>query len=110
MLRIVLMLLRLNRTFVCAPPAETLPHEENGLMKEQRYMDSASNSMTPRPQAVRSSSEYHAQYHPGNGSLMRRLSSNPTELGLSQPHRRVEGTATDILFRILASSFSMQSV
>lgn len=61
-------------------------------------MDSASNSMTPRPQAVRSSSEYHAQagglYHPGNGSLMRRLSSNPTELSSSLPLRRVEGTGS----------------
>lgn len=61
-------------------------------------MDSASNSMTPRQQTVRSSSEYHSQagslYHPGNGTLMRRLSSNPTELSSSQPLRRVEGTVT----------------
>ena len=65
-------------------------------MKEQRYMDSASNSMTPRPQAVRSSSEYHSQasslYHPGNSTPMRRHSSNPAELGSTQPLRRVEGT------------------
>lgn len=58
-------------------------------------MDSASNSMTPRPQTVRSSSEYHSQasslYHPGNGTPMRRLSSNPAEHGSSQPLRRVEG-------------------
>lgn len=77
-------------------PAETLPHEENGLIKEQRYMDSASNSMTPRPQTVRSSSEYHSQasslYHPGNGAPMRRLASNPAELSSTQPLRRVEGT------------------
>lgn len=60
-------------------------------------MDSASNSMTPRPQTARSSSEYHAQagglYHAGSGSLMRRLSSNPSELSSPQPLRRVEGTA-----------------
>ena len=65
-------------------------------MKEQRYMDSASNSMTPRPQMVRSSSEYHSQasslYHPGNSTPMRRLSSNPADLGSTQPLRRVEGT------------------
>lgn len=98
----------MNRSFVGAPPAETLPHEENGLIKEQRYMDSASNSMTPRPQTVRSSSEYHAQagglYHAGSGSLMRRLSANPSELSASQPLRRVEGTAEAALFGFFASA------
>ncbi|KAM7410436.1 hypothetical protein PAMA_001737 [Pampus argenteus] len=78
--------------------AETLPHEENGLIKEQRYMDSASNSMTPRPQTVRSSSEYHSQasnlYHPGNSTPMRRHSSNPAELSSTQPLRRVEASST----------------
>lgn len=98
----------MNGSFVVAPPAETLPHEENGLIKEQRYMDSASNSMTPRPQTVRSSSEYHAQagglYHAGSGSLMRRLSSNPSELSSPQPLRRVEGTAAVALLAFLASA------
>lgn len=83
-------------SFVFISPAETLPHEENGLIKEQRYMDSASNSITPRPQTVRSSSEYHSQasshYHHGNSTPMRRISSNPAELSSSQPLRRVEGT------------------
>ncbi|XP_069555381.1 sex comb on midleg-like protein 2 isoform X3 [Brachyistius frenatus] len=78
--------------------AETLPHEENGLIKEQRYMDSASNSITPRPQTVRSSSEYHSQasslYHHGNSTPMRRLSSNPAKLGATQPLRRVEASST----------------
>ncbi|KAM3619708.1 uncharacterized protein V6R79_012405 [Siganus canaliculatus] len=86
------------RTEAHPSEAETLPHEENGLMKEQRYMDSASNSMTPRPQAVRSSSEYHSQtgslYHPGNGTPMRRLCSNPSELSSTQPLRRVEASST----------------
>ncbi|XP_078024676.1 sex comb on midleg-like protein 2 isoform X4 [Epinephelus lanceolatus] len=80
------------------PSEETLPHEENGLIKEQRYMDSASNSMNPRPQTVRSTSEYHSQasslYHPGNGTAMRRHSSNPAELSSSQPLRRVEASST----------------
>ncbi|XP_047443249.1 sex comb on midleg-like protein 2 isoform X3 [Mugil cephalus] len=78
--------------------AETLPHEENGLIKEQRYMDSASNSMTPRPQTARSSSEYHSQasslYHHGNSTPVRRHSSNPAELNSTQPHRRVEASST----------------
>lgn len=94
----------LNACFVSPSPAETLPHEENGLIKEQRYMDSASNSMTPRPQTMRSSSEYHSQagslYHPGNGTALRRLSSNPAELSSTQPLRRVEGTV-----RIRGTSF-----
>uniref|UniRef100_A0A3B5ART5 Sex comb on midleg-like protein 2 n=1 Tax=Stegastes partitus TaxID=144197 RepID=A0A3B5ART5_9TELE len=77
---------------------ETLPHEENGLIKEQRYMDSASNSMTPRPQTVRSSSSYHSQastlYHHGSSTPMRRLSSHPAELSSTQPHRRVEAASS----------------
>ncbi|XP_034531893.1 sex comb on midleg-like protein 2 isoform X3 [Notolabrus celidotus] len=80
------------------PSEETLPHEENGHIKEQRYMDSASNSMTPRPQTARSSSEYHSQtssmYHAGNATAMRRHSSNPAELGSTPPLRRVEAASS----------------
>ncbi|XP_041862271.1 sex comb on midleg-like protein 2 isoform X2 [Melanotaenia boesemani] len=80
------------------PSEETLPHEENGLIKEQRYMDSASNSMTPRPQAARSSSEYHSKagslYHHSNSTPMRRHSSNPAELSSTQPLRRVEAASS----------------
>ncbi|XP_058494149.1 sex comb on midleg-like protein 2 isoform X1 [Solea solea] len=86
------------RTEAHPSEAETLPHEESGLMKEQRYMDSASNSMTPRPQTVRSVSDFHSQssvlYHPGNSTPMRRLSSNATELSSSQPLRRVEAASS----------------
>ncbi|XP_041647145.1 sex comb on midleg-like protein 2 isoform X3 [Cheilinus undulatus] len=80
------------------PSEETLPHEENGHIKEQRYMDSASNSMTPRPQTARSSSEYHSQasslYHTGNATSMRRLSSNPGELSSTPPLRRAEAASS----------------
>uniref|UniRef100_A0A8C7X457 Scm polycomb group protein like 2 n=1 Tax=Oryzias sinensis TaxID=183150 RepID=A0A8C7X457_9TELE len=75
------------------PSEETLPHEENSLTKAQRYMDSASNSMTPRPQTVRSSSEYHSQ----TGSLYHHsssFSSSPAELGSPQPLRRVEAASS----------------
>uniref|UniRef100_A0A665W0K4 SAM domain-containing protein n=1 Tax=Echeneis naucrates TaxID=173247 RepID=A0A665W0K4_ECHNA len=86
------------RTEAHPSEAETLPHEENGLIKEQRYMDSASNSMTPRAQTVRSSSEYHPQasslYHPGNSTPMRRLSSNPADMASTQPLRRVEAASS----------------
>ncbi|XP_029905668.1 sex comb on midleg-like protein 2 isoform X2 [Myripristis murdjan] len=86
------------RTEAHPSEAETLPHEENALIKEQRFMDSASNSITPRPQTVRNSSEYHSQgsslYYPGNGTPLRRLSSNPAELASTQPLRRVEASST----------------
>ncbi|TNN53571.1 Sex comb on midleg-like protein 2 [Liparis tanakae] len=85
------------RTDAHPSEAETLPHEENGLLKEQRYMDSASNSVTPRPQAAaRCSSEFHAhgaRYRHGSPAA-RRLSSNPAELGSKQPLRRVEAASS----------------
>lgn len=87
--------------------AETLPHEENGLIKEQRYMDSASNSMTPRPQTMRSFSEYHSQasslYHHSSSTPMRRLSSNPAEMSSTQPLRRVEAASSTTGPEALAS-------
>ncbi|KAK7878389.1 hypothetical protein WMY93_031019 [Mugilogobius chulae] len=87
------------RTEAHPSEAETLPHEENGLMKEQRYMDSASNSMTPRPHSVRSPSEYHSQpsapyRHHGATTPMRRLSSNSTDHSSTLPHRRVEAASS----------------
>ncbi|XP_034387074.1 sex comb on midleg-like protein 2 isoform X2 [Cyclopterus lumpus] len=85
------------RTEAHPSEAETLPHEENGLLKEQRFMDSASNSMTPRPQAAaRSSSEYHAGARYRHGSTAtRRPSSNPAaEPGSKPPLRRVEASST----------------
>ncbi|XP_037530966.1 sex comb on midleg-like protein 2 [Nematolebias whitei] len=78
--------------------AETLPHEENSLMKEQRYMDSASNSMTPRPQTVRSVSDFHCQarslYHLGGSTSLHRHSSTSAELSSTQPLRRVEAASS----------------
>lgn len=82
------------RTDAHPSEAETLPHEESNLIKEQRYMDSASNSMTPRPQTARSSSEYQSQsacpFYPSGGTALRRLASNPAELTSTQSLRRVE--------------------
>ncbi|XP_063057838.1 sex comb on midleg-like protein 2 isoform X2 [Engraulis encrasicolus] len=87
------------------PSEETLPHEENGLLKEQRFMDSASNCMTPRPQSLpRSASEYHAPpppsspYYPGGAGPppLRRHSSNPPDLAAhaARTHRRVEAASS----------------
>ncbi|XP_055045059.2 polycomb protein SCMH1 isoform X2 [Misgurnus anguillicaudatus] len=74
--------------------AGTLPPEENGLLKEQSFMDSASNSMTPRPQTLRSTSEYQSPpsspYYHGNAPPLRRQASNPP----TQTHRRVEASST----------------
>ncbi|XP_037625399.1 sex comb on midleg-like protein 2 isoform X1 [Sebastes umbrosus] len=95
------------RTEAHPSEAETLPHEENSLIKEQRYMDSASNSMTPRPQMVRSSSEYHShassRYRASNAVAMRRLSANPAELSSTQPLRRVEAASSTTGPEALAS-------
>ncbi|XP_029106234.1 sex comb on midleg-like protein 2 isoform X2 [Scleropages formosus] len=81
--------------------AETLPHEESGVLKErfpEESMDSASNSMTPRPPTLRSSSEYRpsasSPYYPSQPPPLRRHSSNPPELGSARIHRRVEGSVS----------------
>ncbi|XP_066561961.1 sex comb on midleg-like protein 2 isoform X2 [Amia ocellicauda] len=84
------------------PSEETLPHEENGMLKEQRFseesIDSASNSMTPRPPALRSPPEYRSQtsasYYPSHPPPLRRLASNPPELATTRPHRRVEAASS----------------
>ncbi|KAG1932415.1 sex comb on midleg-like protein 2 isoform X1 [Pimephales promelas] len=76
--------------------AETHPPEENGLLKEQRFMDSASNSMTPRPQTLRSTSEYQpapsSPYYHGNRPPLRRQASNPPPH--THTHRRVEAASS----------------
>ncbi|XP_064183152.1 sex comb on midleg-like protein 2 isoform X2 [Anguilla rostrata] len=90
---------KLLRTEAHPSEAGTLPHEENGVLKEQRFseesMDSASNSMTPRPPTLRSSSEYRAQagtpYYPSHPPPLHRLASNPPELASTRLNRRVEG-------------------
>ncbi|MFT7799809.1 sex comb on midleg-like protein 2 isoform X6 [Arapaima gigas] len=81
--------------------AEMLPHEESGVLKErfpQDSMDSASNSMTPRPPTLRSASEYRpsasSPYYPGQPPPLRRHASNPPELVSSHLHRRVEGSVS----------------
>ncbi|XP_073795616.1 sex comb on midleg-like protein 2 isoform X2 [Danio rerio] len=74
--------------------AETLPPEDSGSPKEQRFMDSASNSMTPRPQTSRSTLDYqtppNSPYYHGNGPAVRRQPSNPP----AHTHRRVEAASS----------------
>ncbi|XP_061895140.1 sex comb on midleg-like protein 2 isoform X2 [Entelurus aequoreus] len=79
------------RTDAHPSEAETLPHQDSVLMKEQRYMDSASNSMTPRPQMQRSCSEYRPPTAGGAVAPVRRHSSNPASTPLL---RRVEASST----------------
>ncbi|XP_077440132.1 sex comb on midleg-like protein 2 isoform X2 [Vanacampus margaritifer] len=81
------------RTDAHPSEAETLPNEDNVLMKEQHYMGSASNSMTPRPQMARSHSEYRSSPS-GAAPVPRRLASNPSELVSAQLLRRVEASST----------------
>ncbi|TRY56064.1 hypothetical protein DNTS_017909 [Danionella cerebrum] len=67
--------------------AETLPPDESGLLKEQRFMDSASNSMTPRPQIPSTPS---SPYYHSNSPSLRRQASNPAP----QTHRQVEAASS----------------
>ncbi|CAB1323704.1 unnamed protein product [Coregonus sp. 'balchen'] len=88
---------------------DTLPHEENSLLKEQCFMDS--NSMTPRPQALRSTSDYHTHsghihsqasspYYPSHGSgrahstPLHRHASNPADLPSTHTNRGVEAASS----------------
>ncbi|XP_041696689.1 sex comb on midleg-like protein 2 isoform X1 [Coregonus clupeaformis] len=88
---------------------DTLPHEENSLLKEQCFMDS--NSMTPRPQTLRSTSDYHTHsghihsqasspYYPCHGSgrahstPLHRHASNPADLPSTHTNRGVEAASS----------------
>ncbi len=85
----------------CFFVTETIAHAENGATTDQQFsvesIDSASNSVAPRrPPAQRSTSEYHtlagsSPHYPSHPPPLRRLSSNPSELGPARAHRRVEG-------------------
>ncbi|XP_071011125.1 polycomb protein SCMH1 isoform X7 [Oncorhynchus clarkii lewisi] len=76
---------------------DTLPHEENSLLKEQCFMDS--NSMM-----LRSTSDYHSQasspYYPCHGperahsTPLHRLASNPADLPCTHTNRGVEAASS----------------
>ncbi|XP_063068252.1 sex comb on midleg-like protein 2 isoform X2 [Engraulis encrasicolus] len=81
---------------------ETLANGENGSTPDHQSpgysLESTPNVMSPRPHALRSSSEYRppsaagAVYSsPGTPSVLRRLSSNTPA---TRMHRQVEGTQT----------------
>ncbi|KAK5873258.1 hypothetical protein PBY51_018316 [Eleginops maclovinus] len=72
-----------------AHPSEAETHEDSTLMKDQRFMDSA--SVTPCPPTLHSS-EFPP--HPGSTTAPRRLASPPSEPGTKQPLRRVEASST----------------
>uniref|UniRef100_A0A3P8YLS5 SAM domain-containing protein n=1 Tax=Esox lucius TaxID=8010 RepID=A0A3P8YLS5_ESOLU len=86
---------KLLRTDTHPSEAETLPHEENSLLKEQRFMDSASNSMTPRPSEYHSGhSQASSPFYPGHTHTtpLRRHASHPAELNSTL--RRVEAPSS----------------
>ncbi|RXM32690.1 Sex comb on midleg-like protein 2 [Acipenser ruthenus] len=112
---------KLPRTEAHPSEAETLPHDENRLLKEHRFseesMDSASNSMNPRSPALRNPAEYRPQgsspcYRSSHLPLgaasssaptppLRRISSNPVggsanyhEVNISRMQRRVEAASS----------------
>ncbi|XP_043106225.1 polycomb protein SCMH1-like [Puntigrus tetrazona] len=93
---------KLQRT-EALPSDETIVHAENGATTDQQFseesIDSASNSVAPRPPALRSTSEYHtpagsSPHYPSHPPPLRRLSSNPSELGPARTHRRVEAASS----------------
>uniref|UniRef100_A0A8C1BM42 Scm polycomb group protein like 2 n=2 Tax=Cyprinus carpio carpio TaxID=630221 RepID=A0A8C1BM42_CYPCA len=93
---------KLQRT-EALPSDETIAHAENGATTNQQFsvesIDSASNSVAPRPPAIRRSSEYHtptenSPHYPSHPPPIRRLSSNPSELGPPRTHRRVEAASS----------------
>ncbi|KAL1021760.1 hypothetical protein UPYG_G00017630 [Umbra pygmaea] len=81
---------------------EPVPRSENGFSEEPLDTSSNSPSRTPRPQPLRSTSEYRGQgssspYYPGSGPPpppLRRLASIPTELGNRAQQRRVEAASS----------------
>ncbi|XP_029600445.1 polycomb protein SCMH1 isoform X5 [Salmo trutta] len=93
---------KLLRTEPHLSEADTLPREENSLLKEQCFMDS--NSMTPRPKTLRSTSDYHTHsqasspYYPCHGPgrahsrPLHRHASNPADLPCT--HRGVEAASS----------------
>lgn len=93
---------KLLRTEAHLSEADTMPREENSLLKEQCFMDS--NSMTPRPKTLRSTSDYHTHsqasspYYPCHGpgrahsTPLHRHASNPADLPCT--HRGVEAASS----------------
>lgn len=79
--------------------AEPLSHNENGVSNDNSTKDPAGG-------AIHTTSDYRAAkkerpYYPGQTHTpppLRRVSSNPTELGPVSAHRRVEGRATTGLY------------
>ncbi|XP_042172816.1 sex comb on midleg-like protein 2 isoform X2 [Oncorhynchus tshawytscha] len=90
---------KLLRTEAHLSEADTLPHEENSLLKEQCFMDS--NSMM-----LRSTSDYHTHsqasspYYPCHGperahsTPLHRLASNPADLPCTHTNRGVEAASS----------------
>ncbi|KAJ7993589.1 hypothetical protein DPEC_G00273970 [Dallia pectoralis] len=84
---------KLLRTDTHPSEAESLPHEENSLLKEQHFMDSASNSMTPRPSEYQSGLS-QACFYSGRAHTtpLRHHASHPAEL--NSTIRRVEAASS----------------
>ncbi|KAM9765957.1 polycomb protein SCMH1 isoform 3-T4 [Menidia menidia] len=86
-----------NARFYSRAKSEPSPITENGLSN-----DSSSKDPTPNTRPVHSTLDYRAAkrerpYYPGHTQIpppIRRVSSNPAELGPMGPHRRVEASST----------------
>ncbi|KAI4875566.1 hypothetical protein NFI96_034258 [Prochilodus magdalenae] len=84
--------------YICA---ETLPHPENGVATDQHFPEEPmdTSSATPRPPALRSTSEYRSPagsspHYSSQPPPLRRITSNPAELTATRTHRRVEAASS----------------
>ena len=86
---------------------EPLSHPENGLSKEDSTKDAAPSTHPSHTTSDYRVTKKERPYYPGHSHTpppLRRVSSNPTELGQMCPPRRVEGRVTkcnnDILIQL----------
>lgn len=97
---------------------EPLSHTENGLPNDESKKDPAPNTRPPHTTSDYRAAKKERTYYPGHTNTpppLRRVSSNPTELGQVCPPRRVEGRFkythrhTDLIVEILSNNYEIVS-
>ncbi|XP_034077189.1 polycomb protein SCMH1 isoform X3 [Gymnodraco acuticeps] len=86
-----------NTRFYNRTKSEPLSHPENGLSKEDSTKDAAPSTHPSHTTSDYRVTKKERPYYPGHSHTpppLRRVSSNPTELGQMCPPRRVEGRVT----------------
>ncbi|XP_033476874.1 polycomb protein SCMH1 [Epinephelus lanceolatus] len=86
-----------NTRFYNRTKSEPLSHTENGLPNDESKKDPAPNTRSPHTTSDYRAAKKERTYYPGHTNTpppLRRVSSNPTELGQVCPPRRVEATSS----------------